>query len=82
MTPVSLHLSIDRAAIGAHRAALVYRDCRFAAKKIDPQFCVQGDYIGHKHVGWTFTVKSRLAAMRLRLCYEAIMAGRPLPLPL
>ena len=81
MTPVSLHLPINRAAIGAHRAAWVYQSCRSVARKFDPQFHVQGDYVGHKHVGWTFTVKDHLTAMRLRICYDAIMAGRPLPLP-
>jgi len=79
--PVPVHLPINRAAIGAHRAALVYQGCRSAAKKLDPQFHVQGDYDGCKHVGWTFTVKDRLTAVRLRLCFDALMAGRPLPLP-
>jgi hypothetical protein len=79
--PVPVHLPINRAVIGARRAAWLFMACRFAAQKLDPNCRIQADYVDHERVGWTFTVKDSLTAIRLKLCHEAAVQGRPLPLP-
>ncbi|WP_090563350.1 hypothetical protein [Belnapia rosea] len=79
--PLPVFLEINRAIIGARRAAWVYMACRYAAQKLDPSVRMQARYEDHERVGWTFYVKDSMTAMRLAICHAAVMQGRPLPLP-
>jgi hypothetical protein len=80
-TPIPVHLPIGRTIIGARRAAWVFQGCRYAAQRLDPAVQIQAVYKDYERVGWQFLVKDRLTAIRLRLCFDAMMQGRPLPLP-
>lgn len=78
MKPVTTFLSINRAVIGASRAAWIFTGCRYAAQRLDPHCQIQAVYRDYERVGWTFVMKDQLAAMRLHLCHAALMQGRGL----
>ena len=55
--------------------------CRYAAQQLDPDVHIQAVYENYERTGYTFRVRDRLTAMRLHHCHQAVMQGRPLPLP-
>lgn len=75
---VTIHLPINRAVLGAERAANVFMAMRWAAQKLDPGCHILARYEHYERVGWLFEMRDLDTSRRLRACFDAVLAGEPL----
>jgi hypothetical protein len=72
---------LSRAVLGDRRFERVFKATRAAAAQIAPcAHLIEAIYEDHQRVGYVFRFANSMAALRLRLCYDAALAGRPSPL--
>lgn len=78
--PHIIRLPISRSVLG-RRFEHVFQACRFAAGVLSRHDCyINAIYEDHQRVGYLFGFRNAITAIRLKLCHEAVLRGKPLPL--
>lgn len=71
----NVFLPINRAEIGAWRAARIFQACRAFAREIAPRCEIGARYEERERIGWAFTMPSEPAAEALRQYHRRVMAA-------
>ena len=75
--PHIVRLPLSRERLGDHRFERMFAAVRACALHIDTGCVIEAVFEDYQRVGYTFAVTTQIEAVRLRLCYDHLMAGRP-----
>lgn len=75
--PHVVRLPLSRGRLGDHRFERMLNAVRACAQHIDPGCLIETAFEDYERVGYTFAFARQIEAVRLRLCYDHLMAGRP-----
>jgi hypothetical protein len=79
--PHVVRLPISRAVLGDARFERTFRAVRYAADVLAEGDCdIRAIYEQDQRVAYVFAFRAEMAALKLRLYYDSVMRGRPLPL--
>jgi hypothetical protein len=78
--PHVVRLPVSRARLGDWRFARMLNAARVIALRLDPDCVIEAIYEDRERTGYAFAFATAIEAARLGLCYERLLAGRPVGL--